>query len=379
MDRDYRIDFFRGVALLLIVANHIEMFASTYFFKISTKWLQPGLSDSAEIFVLLSGYVYGIVYMKNYVRSSFFSTYRKSLVRAKDIYLQNMLTLLILTALVYLERASIAADVVLPATMTYAAEHPLQALLWYPTLLLAPELGNVLPMYIVILLFAPFFLYLLRRSVVLGIAISCAIWVVASLFPYVDLPTYPYPPQGGWAFNPFAWQFLFVLGMAIANADFRDSWVVRYRKPLLWFSVAVLLAAFVPRVTYILNTQEVLSWHVMGKIPFAKKATLGPMRMLHFFSLLYVVAWLLQGRNAWFERAWARPVVRAGQSSLEVFCFGVLATYIGYYFYAVMGFTAVNFALVTAAAWAAILVFAELIHRRKQFCCQAARQATANT
>ena len=57
--RDLRIDFFRGIALYMIIVDHVPGDPLSYF-----TYGRFGFSDAAEIFVFLSGVVCGIVYLR---------------------------------------------------------------------------------------------------------------------------------------------------------------------------------------------------------------------------------------------------------------------------------------------------------------------------
>ena len=56
-DRDHRIDFFRGVALIAIFINHIP---ENLFSLLTTRNL--GFSDASEIFIYLSGFSAAMVF-----------------------------------------------------------------------------------------------------------------------------------------------------------------------------------------------------------------------------------------------------------------------------------------------------------------------------
>ncbi|MBU43549.1 MAG: hypothetical protein CMN76_10040 [Spirochaetaceae bacterium] len=60
--RDPRIDFLRGFALVSILINHAQQLAGIYYFVPTIKHLHPGLSDSAELFVFLSGLSIALAY-----------------------------------------------------------------------------------------------------------------------------------------------------------------------------------------------------------------------------------------------------------------------------------------------------------------------------
>src|SRR6266849_5273136 len=55
--RDHRVDFFRGIALLIIFVDHIP---ENVFALITLR--NFGFSDAAEIFIFLSGYSAGYVF-----------------------------------------------------------------------------------------------------------------------------------------------------------------------------------------------------------------------------------------------------------------------------------------------------------------------------
>ena len=67
---------------------------------------------------------------------------------------------------------------------------------------------DVLPLYIVLLLFFPPMLWLLIVEPAFALAGSALVYVLAWNLNW-NLPAYP---NGVWFFNPFAWQLLFVFG-----------------------------------------------------------------------------------------------------------------------------------------------------------------------
>jgi hypothetical protein len=73
LQRDLRIDFFRGLALLIVVADHIEGCAGK---SVVREWtlVSLGFSDAAEVFVFLSGYVFALAYSKTLDQHGFVAT-----------------------------------------------------------------------------------------------------------------------------------------------------------------------------------------------------------------------------------------------------------------------------------------------------------------
>src|SRR5262249_42712114 len=91
---------------------------------------------------------------------------------------------------------------------------------------LSHQLGyfNILPMYITLLVMLPAMMMLARLSLGLLFAVSATLWLLTGIFAF-DLPNFPM--QGGWFFNPFAWQLLFVIGLVLGQRQ-------REEKPMLY-------------------------------------------------------------------------------------------------------------------------------------------------
>src|SRR5436305_14691331 len=67
---------------------------------------------------------------------------------------------------------------------------------------------DVLPLYIVLMLFLPLILWMMERKPDATLGLSVLLYAATWQF---DLYLTAYP-NGFWAFNPFAWQLLFVFG-----------------------------------------------------------------------------------------------------------------------------------------------------------------------
>ena len=79
-ERDLRIDFFRGLALIMIFVNHVpgnmfEIFTSRNF----------GLTDAAEIFVFLAGYAAALAYGRGIAEQGAWKGGRRIFVRAGQL------------------------------------------------------------------------------------------------------------------------------------------------------------------------------------------------------------------------------------------------------------------------------------------------------
>jgi hypothetical protein len=84
-----------------------------------------------------------------------------------------------------------------------------------------------------------------------------------------------------------------------------------------------------------------LSWQLKvleGFIPDAlskliypiDKSNLSPLRLLHFLALAVVVVRLTEREWRGLMRLWMRAMIRCGENSLAMYCFGVLLSFMGH-------------------------------------------------
>ena len=125
-----------------------------------------------------------------------------------------------------------------------------------------------------------------------------------------------------WYFDPFAWQFLFMIGAVLSYAPPR--WP-RMRWPFDVLSVLVLLAGVV--VIWVIDVHPPMlaampDW-VIRFVITEDKTGLHPFRLLSILSLTWLVARTVPRHAAWLNSRLASPFVLMGQNSLPVFCFGI--------------------------------------------------------
>ena len=85
-DRDLRIDFFRGVALLMIFINHVPGNALS---ALTLK--QVALADAAEMFVLIAGYASVLAYGRLAETRGLAGAVRAVLGRIRDLFAAHLL------------------------------------------------------------------------------------------------------------------------------------------------------------------------------------------------------------------------------------------------------------------------------------------------
>lgn len=311
------IDFWRGIVLLSIFINHIP---GNVFEYLTHKNI--GLSDAAEAFVFLSGVSVALAYGRRFLTGEPGTPTRALGRRALTIY--GVQVALSLVAVALFVAAAIVFD-----DEGLLAEHgrdivvadPVRALL--AIVGLSHQLGyfNILPLYIVLLLATPAILALARINSFLMLLVSALVYVGARTVG-LNLPTWPV--EGEWFFNPFAWQFLFCIGLFI-GLNLRD--VMMTRDNLLFAVCLVILAASFFVVTNGFHLVPGL-WDGMREALDVSKTNLGLARLLHFLALAYVASHL--GLSKVFARTPVyAPLCLIGRHSLPVFAAGSLLSALG--------------------------------------------------
>lgn len=318
--RDPRIDVLRGLALVMIFINHVPGNAFEHY--TNRNW---GFSDAAEAFVFLSGTAAGLAYGAGFLSAPYWPAVARVWARARTLYF------------VHLSTTSMAIGILAAAASWYglyellqtinlakAFEDPLGVLIGIPTL--GHQLGyfNILPLYLVLLLVTPAFIYCGLRWPWVTMGLSVMIWILAGQFR-INLPNYPNP--GGWFFNPFSWQIIFVAGLLTGLALKRGERFVPKMGWLMWvcgiYLAVILLWRLYPPFASV-GREALASLGRLG-VPFYfvsfDKSFLALTRLSHFLALAYLVSCLV-----WVYRFsashWAEPFRLLGQNGLAVFATG---------------------------------------------------------
>jgi hypothetical protein len=327
--RDLRLDLFRGLALWLIFLDHIPSNA--------VSWItirNYGFSDATEIFVFISGYTAAFVYGRAMQQNGFIVAAARVLKRAWQIYVAHVF----LFAIYLAEIAYVAHSFDNPL---YTEEMGVLDFLKNPdvTILEAlllkfkPVNMDVLPLYIVLLLgFAPM-LWLLMRAPSIALIASATLYTLMWIFDW-NIPAYP---SGTWAFNPLAWQLLFVFGAwcALGGAQRLTRWI---NSPVLvGLAAAYLVFAFGIAMTWYFPWLGVFVPKFVGDAIYPiDKTNLDVLRILHFLALAVITVYFvpdtwprLQSRVFW-------PAIVCGQHSLETFCLGVFLSFAAHFVFTEM-------------------------------------------
>jgi hypothetical protein len=322
--RDLRLDFFRGISLLFIFVDHIPDNSVSYLTLANFVF-----NDAAEIFVFISGYTAAIVFGGMAARSGALFASLQVLRRCWTLYVAHIFLFVIFTAQVAYTAEKFENPMFIDEMKVAGfLQEPHIATLKALTLQFQPELLGILPLYIVLLLGYAVLLPVLPRIPIVILAASAALYVATPLFG-LNLPTYP---GGRWFHNPFAWQFLFVIGAVCATFASTDRLGFALRKP--WFRPIVGFLALAVATKLVMMVDEridILPSNVIAGIwLFLDKTNLGPLRLLNFLALVVVVVRLMPRDAAFLRSAAAQPVILCGQNSLYIFCLGILLSYLGH-------------------------------------------------
>jgi hypothetical protein len=322
--RDLRPDFFMGLALSLIFANFIPSNI------ISTGLQTIAFSDAAEVFIFISGYTAALVYGQPMVRRDMLVATVQIYYHAWQLYVAHIFIFMIYTA-------EVSYATLRLQTQSYSEELRLNNFLQEPhraiikTLLLQyqPELLGILPLYIVLLAFFPIVLLLQRRRPFAPLIFSFAIYLLTMYFGWEPKT---YPDNDGWVFNPFAWQFLFIVG---ATAGYAHSAAQPSLPRWPWIPRAAIAVTVVVAVIK-------LSWLAHGfwdRIPALfydllvelanDKSDLSLLRLVSFFALALTVVHFMRRDSAILRHPLSKLVIACGQHSLHVFCLGILLSVLG--------------------------------------------------
>jgi hypothetical protein len=322
--RDLRLDLFRGLALWLIFLGHIP---SNIVSWVTIR--NYGFSDATEIFIFISGYTAAFVYGKAMQERGVIVASARILKRVGQIYFAHICLFTIYLA----EISYVASSFENPL---YTEEMNVLDFLKQPDVTIIQALllkfkpvnMDVLPLYIVLLLWFPPTLWLLLRQPALALGLSVALYAVSWEYGW-NLPAYP---SGHWFFNPFAWQLLFVFGAwcALGGAE-RLSEFLRSRITLA-VAVAYLIFAFAITMTWYFPRlgPAVPKWLADLIYPI-DKTNLDVLRFAHFLALAALTVRFIPRDWPYLKLQIFRPAILCGQHSLQIFCLGVFLAFIGHF------------------------------------------------
>lgn len=302
--REPRIDIVRGIAILVILVNHLSQVAELGGIRaglIPTP-TRLGWSTAAELFVMLSGYMVGLVYLRR--PGPALAVWR----RAGRLWLYDLALLALVLPLI----AVMPGEELAFWRLDPFAADPLAATVRFAALLSAPRLLDILQLYIVLMLAAPIAIVIQRRSNALLIALSIAVYAAAQLWT-IELVAAGGSKDG--LPDRLAWQMMFFVPMALGAMRVHEpllGWLDRHR----WVAVP-LLALFVAAAFAKGHEPAILD----------PRHGLTLLRVGHGVLVLLLYLALLTLAGGWTRRQPLAAVAMVGRHSLDCFAGGVLLTY----------------------------------------------------
>jgi hypothetical protein len=325
LPRDLRLDFFRGVALICIFIDHIPENFLNYFTLSAI-----GFFDAAEVFIFISGFTAALVYGRALAsRGSLVATLQVWR-RAWQLYVAHIFLFVIFIAEVsYTVRTFNNPMYNEEMGVGDFLEHPHVAVVQAMLLQFQPTYLDILPLYIVLLLIFPAVLLCLRQHPSIALIPSALVYLEVQIFT-VDLPAYP--PGSVWTFNPLAWQFLFVLGAVLGQAETSSRDRQRFVDAVFWPALVIAASALLIRLSWTFHgIWEGVPAIFLRQLWPINKGNLSPLRVISFFALVMLVARWVTPQARFMRAAASWPVVLCGRHSLEIFCLSILLSALGHF------------------------------------------------
>lgn len=333
--RDIRLDFFRGLAMFIILMAHTPGNFLTSW--IPARW---GFSDATEIFVFCSGMASAIAFGRTFDTAGWLMGTARVTYRVWQVYWAH----------VGLFFATLALISVLTETGLGTRNYVGQLNLWrfyaevdtgtvtdlivrFMTLRYVPNYFDILPMYMVVLVMMPIIMALARVNLWLVPAFMATTWFFAQSalteplgLPHLALPADP-SSERTWFFNPFGWQLIFFTGFA-----FMRGWIPKPPVTPVLIGIALFVVLANIPLSNIGVRELGMDWASdwrRDNSAWISKSDFGILRYVHFLALAFLM-WVLAGdqgnrlraREGTVGRIWGhllQIILKVGQQSLAVF------------------------------------------------------------
>jgi hypothetical protein len=322
MPRRPELDALRGLFLVWMTLTHLPTRMSDV---VNTPF---GFVSSADGFVFLSAMLVSQIYLRqsggdpDKLRVKLWK-------RALRVYLYHIVMLTMAFTVV----AAIAVTrhrVALTNLLDFYIAHPVVAIIGSMLLIYCPPLLDILPMYVIFLLFSPFILFTaMKRGWTFVMTASLMMWLLAQFglrvlvhAIVVKVTHLPIPLQETGAFDLFSWQWIWVSGMWIGARSeeglnplgrIRGGWVVMCGVACVFF-MGVRHHWLGPHLTPEAFGLSLDKWRI------------GPLRMINLVACAGVVYWLRKYVKILVSH---EPFLTLGAASMEVFCTHLLFVFVG--------------------------------------------------
>jgi len=320
--RRLEIDAARGLMLVWMTLTHLP--------TLITPWVnQPfGYISASEGFIFLSALFTGRIYFRLLERDGAGAMTWKLFLRALKLYRYHVVLLFV--AFLVVARFAISGhnQGLYNILDFYFAAGPARAIADALLLVYRPPLLDIIPLYLIFLLLSPLTLiaaakigwrYILGASFAIWLGaqfgLRQALYALAARHLGLHIPL----NEMG-AFNLWAWQFMWILGMWCGARWAKDDLPVEKWARKVWIPAA-LVAATLLAVRY----TELRGLNLAGWSGLFDKWHLGVFRLINFAA----IAALLVRFQSVVKPLAVRPLVLLGQASLQVFCAHFVFCFVG--------------------------------------------------
>jgi hypothetical protein len=318
------VDFWRGFALITIFIDHVPGLIYANFTLINFSF-----SDAADLFVFLAGWSLRLMADGGGRTMPTRNVMLRLFGRALELYAAQVLITMLAIAMLALTSIELDNPLLLEwhnAAAVFNDPVPTHIGL----ALLTHQLGyfDILPLYVVLMLMAPFFALIDRTVPRLLLPASATLYVCALAFR-LTLPTWPV--SGTWFFNPLAWQFVFVLGFALARENRGiGAWA---RRHIFWLRIVALPLVIAASAAMIFDWLWDPTNVPDPKLFFLLDKTYAtPARLIQFLALVTVFSGVFRYIRWCADLPYVhypiegviRGLAMLGRNSLYVFCVGSL-------------------------------------------------------
>lgn len=319
MERDISLDVLRGIMLIIMATDHFGEPIEQY------TWEMFGFVSAAEGFVFLSGILVGVVYSR-YLTKDAVVMEKRIWHRAGTIYAYHLLTFFAVWLFTVISAnsgaywKSYAVDII---------DQPIISTVSGLFLFYLPPMLDILPLYVVLLLLAPFSLRLFQKNKAwLVLLISAVIWLLAQYdihkFLLDQLPNDWLINRG--AFDPFGWQLIFVLGTFLGFQRYQNGYQTKtINKPLLFLAISTVVFLFLLR-------HGIVQTGWLEQYKHTDRESIAWLRLINFLAVVYVIKGIIVAQQIYgilnlFKSA-GRWLAFLGQHSLQVFAYHLIVLYL---------------------------------------------------
>ncbi|CZT37127.1 OpgC family protein [Rhizobium sp. 9140] len=313
--RDPRLDFFRGIGMLIILLAHIP--DDGWALWIPARF---GFSDATEMFVFQSGMASAIAFGSTFDRSGALILFARVAQRIWQIFWAHIVVFIVVTAIMVVAGTRYdGVTYVESLNLVPFMRDPGNLLAGLLTLTYVPNYFDILPMYIVILALMPVMILASKAHRHLPFFLMIGLWS-ATQFGLTGLPAEPWSDRQ-WFFNPFGWQLLFFTGYFLMRGNLPSP---AYDRRLVALAIAVVVLT-VPFAW--VRFQDVHPFFQMAAAklaPLTDKTNFGLLRFVHFLALCYIAVQLAGRKGERLRGRIVRVLTVVGQQSLAVFLTGMV-------------------------------------------------------